>query len=118
MNIVISKRIREIGRLKLSIMKASVITSSIYTLKPNHYELIVAASKVVCDYDPNKSSSLALHFGTNFKFLCNVAQKAILTNKRSNSLILNHIIQICFLSTKMKLYINSLNIRRSNEFSR
>lgn len=83
MNIVASNRMREMARLKLSIMNASVLTSLIDVLKPRYYELIVAAAKVVCGYDPNeksyKASSLALHFGTNLKFLCDIAKKAILT---------------------------------------
>lgn len=83
MNIVASNRMREMARLKMSIMKACVLTSLIDALKPSNYEIIVAAAKMVCGYDPNektyKASSLALHFGTNLKFLCDVAKKAILT---------------------------------------
>lgn len=83
MNIVASNRMREMARLKISLMKASLLTSLIDALKPSNYELIVVAAKVVCGYDPNqktyKASSLALHFGTNLKFLCDVAKKAILT---------------------------------------
>ncbi|XP_044765145.1 uncharacterized protein LOC123321547 [Coccinella septempunctata] len=83
MNIVASNRMREMARLKISLMESSAITSLIDVLKPFHYELIVAAAKVVSGYDPDrktyKASSLALHFGTNLKFLCDVAKKAILT---------------------------------------
>nr|CAI5864839.1 unnamed protein product [Callosobruchus analis] len=52
-------------------------------LRPDMYESIVTATKIICGFDANtrtfKASSLALHFGTNLKFLCDVAKKAVIT---------------------------------------
>lgn len=84
MNVVASNKMREMARLKMKIVEASGIISFIDVLKPCHYELIVAAAKIVSGYDAQnksfKASSSAMHFGTNLKFMCDVAKKAILTN--------------------------------------
>lgn len=83
MNIVVSNRIRELARLKLAIQKFTTIENIMDILKPEMYENIIVASKIICGYnDENKTfkaSSLALHLGTNLKFLCDVAKKALIT---------------------------------------
>lgn len=53
-------------------------------LKPELYNHVVAACcKIICSFDAElrifKASSLALHMGTNLKFMCDVAKKALIT---------------------------------------
>lgn len=83
MNTVVSNKIRELARLKIALKKSSTIENLIDALKPECYELIVAATKLICGYNVEKrtynASSLALHMGTSLKFLCDVATKAVLT---------------------------------------
>lgn len=83
MNVVVSNKMRELARLKLTIQKSTAINSLIEILKPEMYNQIVAATKIISGYNAeNRSfsaSSLALHLGTNLKFLCDIARKAIIT---------------------------------------
>lgn len=83
MNIVASNKIREIARLKLALQEFTTIRDSIEFLKPEMYENIIAACKIICGFNSEtkafKASSLALHLGTNLKFLCDVARKAVIT---------------------------------------
>lgn len=82
-SIVASNKIREIARLKLALQGFTTIKDSIEFLKPEMYNSIIAASKIICGFDSEaktfKASSLALHMGTNLKFFCDVARKAIIT---------------------------------------
>lgn len=84
MNVVVSSKMRELARLKLALQKSTTITNLIEILKPEMYNQIIAACKIICGYDPTtqtmKASSLALHLGTTLKFLCDVAKKAVVTN--------------------------------------
>lgn len=84
MAVVVSNKIREIARLKLVLQNSTNISNLIDLLKPDMYDYIVAASKIVCGYNPEtkqyKASSLAMHLGTSLKFLCQIAKKAIFTN--------------------------------------
>lgn len=83
MNTVVSNKMRELARLKIALKESSTMEHLIDFLKPECYELIVAATKLICGYNVEKktynASSLALHLGTSLKFLCDVAIKAILT---------------------------------------
>nr|XP_023011705.1 uncharacterized protein LOC111501996 [Leptinotarsa decemlineata] len=83
MHTVTSNKIREMARLKIVLQKSTTIDNLIDVLKPELYENIVAASKIISGFDNEtksfKSSSLALHMGTNLKFLCEVAKKALIT---------------------------------------
>ncbi|KAJ8945466.1 hypothetical protein NQ314_009218 [Rhamnusium bicolor] len=82
MNIVVSNKMRELARLKLAIRNSSTIQHLIDDLKPECYEHIVAATKLISGYNVEKrtynASSLAMHMGATLKFLCDVT-KAILT---------------------------------------
>lgn len=90
MNTVVSNKLRELARLKLALVQSSTIRNLMDVLKPECYEHIVAAAKIVSGYDAEKktykASSLAPHYGTTLKFLCDVAKKAIITK---NPLFLN-----------------------------
>lgn len=83
MNVVVSNKMREMARLKLTLQKTTSIIWMIDALKPEMYNHIIAATKIISGYDPErkmfKASSLALHMGTNLKFLCDIARKAIIT---------------------------------------
>lgn len=83
MSNVVSNKMRELARLKIALKESSTSEYLIDFLKPECYELIVAATKLICGYNAEErtyvASSLALHMGTTLKFLCDVAEKAILT---------------------------------------
>lgn len=83
MNVVASSRIREMARLKMALMKCVNIEYLIQVLKPDYYNHIIAAAKLISGYNAEnktfKSPSLAMHLGTNMKFLCEVARKALIT---------------------------------------
>ncbi|CAG9827018.1 unnamed protein product [Diabrotica balteata] len=85
MNVVVSSKMREMGRFKLALQKSGTISTLIEALKPEMYNHIVAAAKLISGYNPLnktfKSSSLALHLGTSLKFLCDVARKAIVVKE-------------------------------------
>lgn len=82
MNIVVSNKMRELARLKIALQESTTVTQMYDILKPELYPHIVAATKVICGYNPENHSfqagSLALHMGTNLKFLCDVAKKAVI----------------------------------------
>nr|CAI5853461.1 unnamed protein product [Callosobruchus analis] len=83
MNVVVSNKMRQLARLKIALVKSMTAENLIDVLKPECYEIIVAATKLICGFDPNnktfRASSLALQMGTTLKFLCDAATKAILT---------------------------------------
>lgn len=83
MNVVASNKIREMARLKLALQSLSTEKDLIDYLKPEMYDHIITAAKIISGYDPElktfTSASLAMHLGTSLKFLCDVAKKAIIT---------------------------------------
>lgn len=64
MNIVVSNRIREIARPKLALQEFTAIKDSIEFLRPEMYEHIISASKIICGFNSEtktfKASSLTL----------------------------------------------------------
>ncbi|KAJ8963023.1 hypothetical protein NQ314_005609 [Rhamnusium bicolor] len=83
MNVVVSNKMREMARLKIALQNSTTINTLIDVLKPELYKYIGAATKIVSGYNSYrktcKSSSLAIHMGTNLKFLSDVARKAFIT---------------------------------------
>lgn len=83
MKIAISQKMRNMARLKLVLQKSTTIQNFVDILKPEMYLHIVAGVKVISGYDESalsfKSPSVALHMGTELKFICEVAKKAIIT---------------------------------------
>lgn len=83
MNVHVSTKMRELARLKLALEASTTKKCLIDMLKPDFYENIIAATKIISGYNAQtrsfKASSLALHMGTNLKFCCEVARKAIIT---------------------------------------
>lgn len=83
MNVVVSNKIRELARLQIVLQKSMNITNLFDILKPELYNNIIAAAKIISGYDAEKqtfkASSLALHLGTSLKFLCDIAKKTVIT---------------------------------------
>ncbi|KAJ8966985.1 hypothetical protein NQ314_003173 [Rhamnusium bicolor] len=79
---VISNKMRELGRLLLQLKETTNVQRLIDVLKPEFFDTIVAATKVISGYNPNnktyKSASLALHMGTTLKQVCDTATKNII----------------------------------------
>ncbi|KAL3271878.1 hypothetical protein HHI36_022348 [Cryptolaemus montrouzieri] len=82
----ISNKMREIAKMLIALKD---ISSSVHMLfdaiKPGMFQDIIPATKVVSGYDSMKksykSSSLALHMGTNLKLLCDNALKIVIESE-------------------------------------
>ncbi|KAB0805127.1 hypothetical protein PPYR_02097 [Photinus pyralis] len=87
--VVVSNKIREMGRLLLALKEFNPRLESLFSyLKPNMFEFFVAATKKISGYNETNKSfqspSLALHMGTSLKILCDVAFKIVLENRQVN----------------------------------
>ncbi|KAG5875204.1 hypothetical protein JTB14_016982 [Gonioctena quinquepunctata] len=80
---VVSQKMRRMAKLLIALKKSTTISNFIDALKPEIYSYILAATKVIARYDsgtlPFESPSLALQLGTDLKFMCQIAKKAIIT---------------------------------------
>lgn len=78
---VVSQKMRTMGKLLLALKGFTTFSIFLDVLKPENYNYIIAATKVIARYDPEslsfKSPSLALQLGTDLKFMCQIAKKAI-----------------------------------------
>ncbi|KAJ8943079.1 hypothetical protein NQ314_009828 [Rhamnusium bicolor] len=78
---VVSQKMRTMGKLLLAIKASTTLANFLEVLKPENYNYIIAATKVIAGFDTQnlsfKSPSLALQLGTDLKFMCQVAKKAI-----------------------------------------
>ncbi|KAL1516207.1 hypothetical protein ABEB36_000126 [Hypothenemus hampei] len=83
---VISNKMRELGRLLISIKTISGSQMMFETMKPEMFDHFVSATKIISGYDNEnrtfKSGSLALHMGTTLKQVCDIASKLLI--KKSN----------------------------------
>ncbi|XP_050314971.1 uncharacterized protein LOC126749344 [Anthonomus grandis grandis] len=79
---VISNKMRELGRLLLTLREASGCQILLDTLKPEMFDHFVAATKIISGYNEEtqsfKASSLALHMGTTLKQICDMATKLLI----------------------------------------
>lgn len=79
---VISNKMRELGRLLLSLKKITGFEHLFELMKPEIFENFVAAAKIISGYNTESrtftASSLALHLGTTLKQVCDVATKLII----------------------------------------
>nr|CAI5818752.1 unnamed protein product [Callosobruchus analis] len=79
---VISNKMRELGRLLLTLRRITGVQCLFDALMPEMFENIVSATKIISGYDPEtrsfKSSSLALHMGTTLKQICDIANKLLI----------------------------------------
>lgn len=85
-SVVVSNKIREMGRLLITLRQRSPGVNCLFDyLKPEYFQDFVAATKTVSGYDEGKKSfkapSFALHLGTNLKMLCDVGFKLVLEKK-------------------------------------
>ncbi|XP_074027761.1 uncharacterized protein isoform X1 [Leptinotarsa decemlineata] len=85
--IVISNKMREMGRLLIALKMIKIDSIGLFdTLKPENFQSFVSATKVISGYKPNDKSfvapSLAMHMETNLKFVCNIALKIVLENRK------------------------------------
>lgn len=79
---VTSNKIREVARLLMALRTITPVEHMINAMKPEYYNDLVAATKVISGYEPTekkfKASSLALHMGTTLKGLCDTVESCIL----------------------------------------
>lgn len=82
LNVAASNKLREIARLKMALKETTTIKSLFDALRPDMYNHIVTAAKVVSGYDAEtktfRSPFVARSLGNNVKFLCDVARNAII----------------------------------------
>ncbi|CAG9773450.1 unnamed protein product [Ceutorhynchus assimilis] len=83
---VISNKLREMGRLLIELRKSCGAKQLIDILKPEYFDNFVAATKVLSGFDINtktfRAGSLALHMGTNLKYICDTATKLIIKKSK------------------------------------
>lgn len=81
--VAISQKLRIMARLKVTLQQSTTISTFMDILKPEMYDYIIAATKIIAGFDSEnltfKSPSIALHIGTDLKFICDIAKKAIIT---------------------------------------
>lgn len=79
---VTSNKMREVARLLIALKNITPVKHMIDAMKPEYYNDLVAATKVIAGYNAAdktfKASSLALHMGTTLKGLCNTVESCIL----------------------------------------
>ncbi|KAG5865121.1 hypothetical protein JTB14_007299 [Gonioctena quinquepunctata] len=85
-SVVVSNKIREMGRLLIILKKMHPEVSCLFDFfKPEMFQSLVAATKVISGYDETtkhfKAPSLALHIGTNLKLLCDIGFKLVLEKR-------------------------------------
>uniref|UniRef100_A0A6P7GWY7 Uncharacterized protein LOC114347491 n=1 Tax=Diabrotica virgifera virgifera TaxID=50390 RepID=A0A6P7GWY7_DIAVI len=83
---VVSNKMREMGRILIELKKMFSNLKGIFeALKPEMFKHFVSAAKIISGYDEEsksyRSPSLALHMGTNLKFLCDVGYKVVLEGR-------------------------------------
>jgi len=78
---VIKSRIRELARLLMELRKMSDIQWMLDVLKPQHFDAVVLAVKKLTGYNATERSfespSVASHFGTNLKQLCDMTESLL-----------------------------------------
>ncbi|KAJ8909260.1 hypothetical protein NQ315_011239 [Exocentrus adspersus] len=79
---VTSNKMRELARLLIVLRDITPVKSLIEAIKPEYFDDLVAATKVISGFNPEnktfKASSLALHMGTSLKQLCDIVDRLIL----------------------------------------
>lgn len=79
---IVSNKIRELGRLLIPLKEIYNIQSILEALKPEHFDKVVAASRIISGYDEEnksfKSPSLAMHLRTTLLAVCSAAKTLLL----------------------------------------
>lgn len=87
---VVSNKIREMGRLLIALRSSHDINGMFDAMKPDMFKHLISATKQISGYDEStksfRSSSLALHMGTNLKIMCDVSFKAVLENRKVHNM--------------------------------
>lgn len=83
---VISNKLREIRRILKELQKTCNVYQLFNILKPEYIDNLVAATKIISGLDVNtktfKAGSLALHMGTNLKYICDAAPRLIIKKSK------------------------------------
>ncbi|KAK4885603.1 hypothetical protein RN001_001874 [Aquatica leii] len=87
----ISNKLRECSKFLLQMKQLGSYSDMLSTLKPEHFDNAIQATKNMSRYDVENrtfgAASLALHFGTTLKKLAELAEKLILRKKISLSVL-------------------------------
>ncbi|KAJ3659002.1 hypothetical protein Zmor_010712 [Zophobas morio] len=85
MSVVVSNKIREMGRLLLALKSINSNISVLFDFL-KYFETLITATKLISGYDQSlkkfKAPSLALHMGTNLKIVCDIALKIVIEKKK------------------------------------
>ncbi|KAI4463010.1 hypothetical protein MML48_4g00011825 [Holotrichia oblita] len=89
---VTSRKMRELSRLLIEIKKVDPKIKNLFqALRPDNFELLISATKVVANYNPEtefyESASTALNLGTAIKQCCEIAILFVLKRKKVYSTI-------------------------------
>lgn len=83
---VVSNKVRELGRLLLSLQNTCGINTMLDALKPENYDKVVTAGRIISGYDETTRSfqapSLAMHLRSSLLAIC-AAAKSLLLKKDS-----------------------------------
>lgn len=90
---VVSQKMRKMAKLLLNLKQSTTASNFLDILKPEFYNYILAAAKVIAGYSPInlsfESPSVALQLGSELKLMCQIAKKAIITNHSLIGIIQN-----------------------------
>lgn len=83
---MVSNKMRELGRLLLALKEMTGINRLIDALKPELFDNIVTATKIISGYNEEKkmfkAPSLALHMSTRLMQVCDIATKLVIKKSR------------------------------------
>lgn len=78
----ISNKMRELGRLLITLRKTTAIPSLFSALRPEYFDNLVAATKIISGFNLQtktyEAGSLAMHMGTTLKQVCQTATKLVI----------------------------------------
>ncbi|KAK9873495.1 hypothetical protein WA026_022907 [Henosepilachna vigintioctopunctata] len=79
---LVANELREVGRLLIPLQDIYKLDSLLEALKPENFEKVVSAGKIISGYDETnksfKAPSLALHFRTTILAVCSAAKTLVL----------------------------------------
>ncbi|KAK4885032.1 hypothetical protein RN001_001303, partial [Aquatica leii] len=124
---VTSRKMRELSSLLIEVRKIKpTIKSLLDTLKPEHFEVLVKATKNAASYDVVKerydSPTYALNMGTTLKQCCDIAllnvmkiNNSDITEVKRNLDSLNHLIVSCWKYKISAHAADDLNLKKWNK---
>ncbi|KAF5278702.1 hypothetical protein FQR65_LT15590 [Abscondita terminalis] len=122
---VVSNKIRELGRLLIPLQDIFNINSMLEALKPEHFDKVVSAGRIISGYNEAtrsfKAPSLALHLKTILLALC-ASAKTLLLKKNSILGVTNYDVALRnvkgfreLVDTNWKFEMGSLALKDLNE---